>query len=235
MIERCSYHVEPFRYNYCFSVASLIVETCGSGVHSRSRSAKRAKTSTGAASSSQGPDGDTGGDGDDDVSGEEEHGGGVVLADGDVDRIFQELDDKRAEWEDQYGAEQLEDFKSGLFGGAGTFRASSVVADNVCCEAHSRDAKDFVQKYGLNASKRANIETYGMHNATVIVSAWGHKMQFYLDLFRRSGDEMYEYTAADHRCYQEPEEFTKVVASGPKVEAAARAIRVVMPFFPKKA
>ena len=59
-------------------------------------------------------------------------------------------------------------------------------------------------------------------------------MQFYLDLFRRSGDDVYEYTAADHRCYQEPEDFTTLVASDPKVEVAARAIRVVMPFFPKK-
>ena len=135
---------------------------------STSQSAKRAKTSTGAASSSQGPDGDTGGDGDDDVSGEED-GGGIVLTDGDVDRIFQELDDKRVDWEDRYGSEQLEDFKSGLLGGAGTFKASSVVADNVCCETHSRDAKDFVKKYGLNASKRANLESYDMHNAIVIV------------------------------------------------------------------
>ena len=60
-----------------------------------SKSAKRARTSTGAASSSKGPDDDAGEDGDDEVSGEEE-GHGVVLTDGEVDRILQELGEKRA-------------------------------------------------------------------------------------------------------------------------------------------
>ena len=92
-----------------------------------------------------------------------------------------------------------------------------------------------VAKYGLHASKRANIETYGsVHNATIIVSAWGHTMQFYLDLFRRSGDDMYQFTVEDHNSYSEPENFKLLVGSDPKFEVAARAIRTVMPFYPKK-
>ena len=154
------------------------------------------------------------------------------LDDVEEDIIFAELDKQRKEWADKYGDQQLSDFTSGLLGGKGTFKAAGVVADYVCCEASTKHAKAFVKKYGLHASKRANIELYdGSQNATIIVTGWGHKMQYYLDVFRRSGNAMYRFTPGDHKSYVEQDEFSQLANTSQQFLDVARKIRSVQPSF----
>ena len=111
-----------------------------------------------------------------------------------VDRVFRELEKQREDWSMRYGEDQMADFKSGHLGGAGTYKSASVVCDYVCAEASTRQAKAFCILYHLKFSKRASISTYdGVDNATALVSGWAHKMQFLLDLYRRSGDARYVF------------------------------------------
>jgi len=196
-----------------------------------SRPAKRSRLPAGAASSAHcEAEGDDGADEEEDV----DAGGaaGLELDDETVEAIFAELDSKREEWSRVYGDKELTDFKTGLLGGAGTFKEVGAVADFVCCEASTRQAKAFVKKYGLRASKRCSLTAYdSVHNSTVLVQGWGHRMQHYLDLYRCSGDEMYTFTVADHNRYVETDEFREMAARGGKFLDVVQSIRSVMPFF----
>ena len=89
-----------------------------------------------------------------------------------------------------------------------------------------------MKKYGLQASKRAGIHRYGLHQATILVVGWGHRMQYYLDVYRRSGDELYRFIAGDHKSYVEQEEFSELANSGQSFRDVARSIRIVQPSFP---
>ena len=40
-------------------------------------------------------------------------------------------------------------------------------------------------------------------------------MQFYLDMYRRSGNELYEFTDADHSSYVEQQEFIDLANTAP--------------------
>ena len=156
------------------------------------------------------------------------------LADDVVDRVFRELEKQREDWGVRYGEDQMADFKSGLLGGAGTYKAASVVCDFVCSEASTSQARAFCTLYGLKFSKRTSITLYdGVANATTLVSEWAQKMQFYLDVYRRSGDSRYVFTVDDHSSYEEREEFKALVATDKKYLTVANAIRSVMPFYPK--
>ena len=85
-----------------------------------------------------------------------------------IEDIFAKLEEMRESWAVQYGDTQQPDFGGGLLGGASTFKSARVISDYVCCEATTAEAKDFVEKYHMQASKRASISLYdGVHNATV--------------------------------------------------------------------
>ena len=196
------------------------------------RPTKRARLPTGAASSSHGEAEGDDGDGEEedvDAPGAAE----MELDDDAVEEIFAALDAKREEWSRLYGDKELLDFKTGLLGGPGTYKDSGVVSDFVICEASTRQAKAFVKKYGLRASKRCSLTAYeSVHNSTVLVQGWGHRMQHYLDLYRCSGDEMYTFTVGDHNRYVETDEFREMAARGGKFLDVAQNIRSAMPFFP---
>ena len=195
-----------------------------------SRPAKRSRTAASVASSSH-----EAGGGEEGV--EAEDGGASVpsadameLTDDAIEGIFAKLDEMREAWAVRYGDAQQPDFGGGLLGGASTFKSARVISDFVCCEATTAEAKDFVQRYHIHASKRASISMYdGVHNATVLVSAWAHRMQFFLDLYRLSGEEKYFFTAADYDSYQEPEEFARLAATDKKYSTVAKSIRSVKP------
>ena len=144
-----------------------------------SRPAKRSRTAASVASSSH-----EAGGGEEGV--EAEDGGAIVpsadvmeLTDDAIEDIFAKLEGMREAWTVRYGDAQQPDFGGGLLGGASTFKSSRVISDFVCCEATTAEAKAFVQRYHLHASKRASTSLYdGVHNATVLVSAWAHRMQF---------------------------------------------------------
>ena len=102
-----------------------------------------------------------------------------ILDDEEIENIFDALAKVRADWKDRFASAALKDFETGILGGASTFRATSseakagVVADYVCCEAHTAAAKSFARSYGLQQSKRASIEKYDVGPATVLTEAWG--------------------------------------------------------------
>ena len=118
-----------------------------------------------------------------------------------------------------------------------TFKATStkgkkgLVADFVHCEAQSPDAKSFATSYSLQKSKRASIILYCMSAATTLVEGWGHRMQYYLEVYRTSGQPSYTFTAADHKAYQEPAAFSRLAETLPVVQDAVASIRIVMPFY----
>ena len=197
------------------------------------RPTKRARPSPGAAGSSDMP---ADFEEEDEVSEESADAGEAELEDAEEDFIFAALDKQRREWADKYADEQMHDFTSGLLGGKCIFVAAKVVSDYVCCEATTKQAKAFVKKYGLHASKRASIKLYdGVHNATILVSAWGHMMQYFLDLYRRSGDDMYRFSAADLKPYTEQQEFVDLANREHTFNDVARSIRTVQPYFPTSA
>ena len=146
------------------------------------RPTKRARPSAGAAGSSGHSAGSGEGAEEEDAAEESAVADNEELSDAEEDWIFAELDKQREVWAAKYGGEQLTDFTSGLLGGKGTYHASGMVADFVCCEASTRQARAFVKKYGLHASKRASIDRYEQHQATILVAGWGHRMQYYLDV-----------------------------------------------------
>ena len=95
------------------------------------------------------------------------------------------------------------------------------------------DAKAFVRRYGLQASKRCNLLRYGDDTASILALGWAHKMQYYLDLHRLSLDEGYEFTQADHNDYQESAEFSRVAESeDPRIRKVVASIRKVRPTRP---
>ena len=56
-------------------------------------------------------------------------------------------------------------------------------------------------------------------------------MQFYLDLYRSSGNSEYSFTVEDHNSYVEPAVFNRLVeVSEEDVRSVAASIRMVMPF-----
>ena len=56
-------------------------------------------------------------------------------------------------------------------------------------------------------------------------------MQYYLDVYRTSGDPMYRFTVGDHNAYVAPKAFTTLAEMEDKVRDVVVAIRGVMPFF----
>jgi hypothetical protein len=155
--------------------------------------------------------------------------------------IFSDLAAMREDWSVRYSSMVLGDFRTGLLGGASTYKATgskgkaAVVADFVCCKVDGAVAKDFVWAYGLQKSKRACIRTYELGPATVLVEGWGHKMQYYLDCYLTSGSPRYSFVAADHEAYQEPANFTALAADDNKaVQSVVESIRAVRPFLHKK-
>ena len=155
-----------------------------------------------------------------------------------IEGIFTDLATMRDEWRLRFASVDLPDFTSGLLGGASTLKMTKgkdkagVISDYVCCETKTSDARTFARSYNLQQSKRAGIERYGIGPATVLVEAWGHRMQFYLDLYRSSGSLQYTFTVVDHNSYEEPPAFTRLVeVSGEDVRSVAASIRTVMPFY----
>ena len=160
-----------------------------------------------------------------------------ILDEESLDKIFSDLVEMREDWSVRFSAVVLADFKTGLLGGASTYRATgskgkpAVVADFVCCEVESAQAKDFVFAYALQKSKRASIDKYGLGPATVLVEAWGHKMQYYLDCYFTSGNAKYTFVVADHEAYTEPASFKELAEGNTAVEVVVNSIRSLMPFF----
>ena len=160
-----------------------------------------------------------------------------VLDEEAVDGIFDSLAALREDWCAKFASVELADFSTGLLGGESTFKMTKtktkegVVADYVCCETKSAAAKAFAKSYGLHQSKRASISLYGMGAATTLTEALGHRMQFYLDRHRSSGNPVYTFTVADHNSYSESDAFVRLVELDEAAMDAARSIRAVMPFY----
>ena len=159
-----------------------------------------------------------------------------ILDEESVHKIFSDLAEMREDWSVRFSTMVLADFKTGLLGGASTYKSTgskgkpAVVADFVCCELESARAKDFVVAYGLQKSKRASIRTYGLGPATVLVEAWGHNMQYYLNCYLTSGNAKYKFVVPDHEAYQEPAGFTELAEGDKAVQSVVNSIRAVMPF-----
>lgn len=211
--------------------AAVVAECPWMAMPLPTRSTKKQKTSSGAAASSHEVVA-----ADDSSDGAEDDGDAVLLAKGldledvDIDGIFAKLDDMREAWQLKYSDKMMADFGGTVLGGPSTYQAARVVADYVCVESTTADAKAFTKKYKLSNSKRASISLYdGVHNATVLVTAWAHRMQFFLDLYRSSGDESYTFTEADYDSYKEQAEFTTLVGTDSKYKTVATAIRSVKP------
>ena len=160
-----------------------------------------------------------------------------ALDEEEIDVIFETLAALREEWKAKYKNIHLKDFSATVLGGVCTFKATStkgkkgLVADFIHCEAQSPDAKSFATSYSLQKSKRASINLYGMSAATTLVEGWGHRMQYYLEVYRTSGQPGYTFTAEDHKAYQEPAAFSRLAETLPEVQDAVASIRIVMPFY----
>ena len=161
-----------------------------------------------------------------------------VLDDEKLDFICTELEKMRQAFKDKFDHLVLPDFQAGLLGGASTYKATKskkkdgVVSDFVICEVQTADGKSFLKSYGMQYSKRASIGIYGMGPATVMTEAWGHRMQYYLDLYRTSGDLSYAFTVADHNAYVEPPAVGGLVADADdSMREVMQSIRSCMPFY----
>ena len=164
--------------------------------------AKRARTSS---------DVPTADDGEDEgLSDEVDEEALEALEDEDIATIFENLAKMREHWKATFASLDLPDFTAGILGGPSTLLATSsagkegAIADFICCEAASQDAKAFAKAYDLRLNKRASISLYGMGPATTLTEAWGHRMQYYLDVYRTSGDPMCRFTVGDQTVYVAP-------------------------------
>ena len=153
-----------------------------------------------------------------------------------ADEVHTELQKLRDAWCAKHGAAGQDDFGGGLLGGSFTKREFGLVADYVCCEAITPDARAFVKLYGLTASRRCKVELYGEATATALAQGWAHKMQYYLDVHRASLDEAYVFIDTDHTAYREPASFIKAVddCHVKEVMTVAASIRKIRPTVPVK-
>ena len=150
-----------------------------------------------------------------------------------VSDVFSELQAARDKWHADHGHQGVDDFGGGLLGGFFTRTAFGEVTDYAACEATSAEAQRFVQRYGLQASKRCKLLRYGSDVASHLALGWAHKMQYFLDLYRAAGDTNYVFTAEDHNAYQEPPYFTKVADGGAKeIMSVVNSIRKIRPSRP---
>ena len=149
-----------------------------------------------------------------------------------LEDAFAELEAARARWAAEEDRPVADDFTGGLLGGRWTKKKTGHGADNVIYEATSTSAKEWYLLYGLKESKRASIKGHTMEVASTICRSWAHRMQYYLDTYRTSGDDMYVYTQEDHDAYTPPADFRALAATATGL--SLRAVREIERLLPSR-
>ena len=151
----------------------------------------------------------------------------------DVLQCWEELQTERDVWKARE-IEMVRDFKVSVLGGAWTKRALGRDFDAVKIAAGHAAAARWCELYGLQASARYDLQLYGRELAGALAHAWGHRMQFYYDLFVDSEADPFVYDPSVHEAYTEPEELAASfgVAGGRAVQRLEQ-IRAIRPAHPR--
>lgn len=104
----------------------------------------------------------------------------VDLCDMDVDEVFDELKQFRANWQEREVAPH-QHFKVSIRGGAWTAAHRGVAADSVRGEAGTTESQRF-QICELSKSATFSVSKYTEHFAHRLAEAWCHRIQFWFDL-----------------------------------------------------
>ena len=75
------------------------------------------------------------------------------------------------------------------------------------------DAVPFCVRYGIQQAVRFSTELYGSEGAATCSNYWCRKMSCFFQLWVDSGAADYPFTDEDVRAWEEPREFTDLVAA----------------------
>jgi hypothetical protein len=169
---------------------------------------------------------------------EEEPGQGDDSEDGDDQRVsdsaveaaFEEVRRRREGW--AADVVQPVDFRHTILGGAWARVESGAPHEWFMGKAATDRAKSWCLKYNTPQSAKFSISVYGNEGCSMMVQAWAHKMQHFLDIAYADGSAHYKYTRSDISQYVEPTEFTEFVSGLPEGRAKTRALQL-RKWFPK--
>jgi hypothetical protein len=120
-----------------------------------------------------------------------------------------------------------DDFKTAVLGGAWLLHTHGIPFDAVQGAARGAFAKDFCARRGVQLAIRFSYNSYGAELCGVMARAWCHKMQFFLNLERRTPAGAAVVITRDHHDeYSEPTEFTRAVLESDCHLVAGRAAQI---------
>jgi hypothetical protein len=132
------------------------------------------------------------------------------------------------------GAEDSIDFTYTVLGGKWTKEHAGVAYDAYRAEAKSKKAKAFMHRYYFVPTASFHISLYSEPVAIIMVSNWIARMQYFLDVWSRTEDDVHVFSLAEVGAFRESEDFQDVAntASG-RVHARVVALRALVPRGPR--
>ena len=132
------------------------------------------------------------------------------------------------------GAEDSIDFTYTVLGGKWAKEHAGVPYDAYRAEAKSKKAKAFMHRYGFVATASFHNSLYSEPVAIIMVSYCIARMQYFLDVWSRTEDDVHVFSLAEVGAFRESEDFQDVAntASG-RVHARVVALRALVPRGPR--
>ena len=127
---------------------------------------------------------------------------------GRLDSAFRELARLRLAWQSEHEVTTI-DFVPVIRGGNWTQEHKNTVTDCIAGQAASPLVEAWCRKYGLNMSSSYSFNKYGHIAASVLATAWCHRMQHFWDIYKRQRLANYQFTQADVDSYQEELSFVE--------------------------
>lgn len=150
------------------------------------------------------------------------------LDDEEIDRAFEALQEKRAEWHSDFlGA--VGHFKVCLLGGAWTMEHTGMVCDAVKAYASGKDVKSWCSKYGLPNQARFGIRKFGQEQATALAETWCSHLQRFYDHYLAANMETFEYAAYEVNAPPLPKAVADMAASSQIFRERLEQIRAMAP------
>ena len=109
----------------------------------------------------------------------------------------------------------------------------SIVFDSYLGQAVTQMAKSFCTQYSFQRSASFALDEgtgYGAEVATVLVTYWTSKMQYFYDIWERAGGGSYHFTAEDRAGFIESETFVALLHHGSaRVRSRATTLHNIEP------
>ena len=149
----------------------------------------------------------------------------------DLEEVWEQLEEKRAEWTDSTGSES---FYLQVRGGAWTAANRHVAFDSLMAAAKSGVAADWAKAFHMGQVVTFSFNLYAEDAAYKMAEAWIRKCQHFFTLALEKGNFHTAYTAEDLNGYTDTE-FTDWLASLPPASATAKRAGKIHALMPRLA